>query len=388
MSIRALVMLTQLEQSVGRAKAFLHDSLVAKVPFLAEFLSSVLDLLVGPLTGNRTAHYWVGVLVALLLAGLLFVAQFRHQPGFGLRGFLGYCFPRYLLTHPSTATDIKLMVANNFIMPMVNVTWRLKTAFFTGILLNGLVAIFGPPLHVFEWNIGAVIVFTILLAFAEDLGFYLCHLAHHKIPALWAFHKVHHSADVLTPLTATRNHPVEFMLIPPCKALAGSLVMAPALFLFDQPPTVLEIFGVSVLTMFFAMLGDQLFHSHIWLTWSPALQRVFVCPAQHQIHHSSAVRHHDKNMAAFFSLWDWVFGTLYIAPKQREDFAYGVHGDAKQRHPGLLTAYALPFWDALPQRATVLRWLPARLVGGLRGLVQSAQQAVAARSVRRHADTL
>jgi len=380
-------MLTYLEGAVAQTKDFLRDSAVAKVPLLAEFLSSVIDLLVGPLTGNRTAHYWVAVLASLLIAGLLFAIQFRRQPGFGLRGFLGFCFPRALFAHPSTATDIKLMVANNFVMPMVNVTWRLKTAFFTGILLNGLVAVFGPPLQIFEWNLGALVVFTILLAVAEDLGFYLCHLAHHKIPALWAFHKVHHSADVLTPLTATRNHPVEFMLIPPCKALTGSLVMAPVLFLFDQPPTVLEIFGVSLLTMLFAMLGDQLFHSHIWLTWSPALQRVFVCPAQHQIHHSSAVRHHDKNMAAFFSVWDWIFGTLYVAPKEREEFAYGIHGDREQRHTGLLAAYVLPFWDALPQRATVLRWLPGPVVQGLRRAARAAGQGAAALSGRRHADT-
>src|ERR1039458_8498353 len=33
----------------------------------------------------------------------------------------------------------------------------------------------------------------------------------HAIPALWEFHKVHHSAEVLTPLTEMRTHPVEII---------------------------------------------------------------------------------------------------------------------------------------------------------------------------------
>ena len=35
----------------------------------------------------------------------------------------------------------------------------------------------------------------------------------HKIPALWEFHKVHHSAEVMTPLTELRQHPVEIIVV-------------------------------------------------------------------------------------------------------------------------------------------------------------------------------
>ena len=34
----------------------------------------------------------------------------------------------------------------------------------------------------------------------------------HRIPFLWRFHQIHHSAEVLTPLTFHRIHPVESLL--------------------------------------------------------------------------------------------------------------------------------------------------------------------------------
>jgi catechol 2,3-dioxygenase-like lactoylglutathione lyase family enzyme len=39
-----------------------------------------------------------------------------------------------------------------------------------------------------------------------DFVFFLTHYAMHRYPALWATHKVHHSAKVLTPLTRYREH--------------------------------------------------------------------------------------------------------------------------------------------------------------------------------------
>jgi len=329
-----------------QVSSYLHNSPLNNIPYLVPFIESCIQVLTGPITGIRTANYWVLVVIDLLIIGVLFIVTFRGRPEFGMSGFLRFAFPKELFTNPSTKTDIKLIFANNFIMPFVNVAWRLTAIFFAGILLNCMITVFGPPLKIFEWNKVTLVVFTFLLVFAEDLGFYLCHLAHHRIPVLWAFHKLHHSAEVMTPLTATRNHPVEFMLIPPSKALTGSLVLAPALYLFNTMPSTLEVFGMTLASATFAFFGSHLNHSHIWLVWGPRMQRMFVCPAQHQIHHSSAPRHHDKNMGGIFSCWDWLFGTLYIAPREPESFALGVYGATRQPHPGLISAYTLPFIEA------------------------------------------
>ena len=47
-----------------------------------------------------------------------------------------------------------------------------------------------------------------MLFLAYELGYWFNHWLSHKVPLLWEFHKVHHNAEVLTPLTNFRVHPV------------------------------------------------------------------------------------------------------------------------------------------------------------------------------------
>lgn len=49
---------------------------------------------------------------------------------------------------------------------------------------------------------------TLLAALVGDFAYYVTHRLHHEHPVLWPFHKLHHNAEYLTPLTAKRNHPV------------------------------------------------------------------------------------------------------------------------------------------------------------------------------------
>ena len=53
---------------------------------------------------------------------------------------------------------------------------------------------------------------TIRLLLLLDIGHYISHYIQHKVPFFWEFHKVHHAAEVLTPVTAFRAHPVESIL--------------------------------------------------------------------------------------------------------------------------------------------------------------------------------
>ena len=350
-----------MERFVAELQAWLGSSPLGWLPPLKRLLAAWIDLLFSPLTQVSSLHAWWVVVVDLGIVAALFYLVLRpRDPRSRTVGFLAFCFPRRILLHPSTRTDLKLLFVNRAVLPLINVFWKLQAVFFAGLILQGMIALFGPPLQLFEWGVVSACVVAVLITLGDELGFYLCHLAHHKIPVLWAFHKVHHSAEVMTPLTSSRNHPVEFVLISPCRALGASLVLGPVLFLFGAPPSTIEIFGVTLLSALFTMLGTHLGHSHIWLAWPPAIQRIFVCPAQHQIHHSSAPRHHDKNMAGIFTFWDWVFGTLYIAPREREDFRLGVYGTRETPHPGLVSAYVVPFVDAA---RAMLPWLPASLRG-------------------------
>ena len=41
---------------------------------------------------------------------------------------------------------------------------------------------------------------------------FVAHYLQHRVPVFWEFHKVHHSAQVLTPITLYRMHPIDDML--------------------------------------------------------------------------------------------------------------------------------------------------------------------------------
>ncbi|MCY1462340.1 hypothetical protein D9M71_801040 [compost metagenome] len=61
-------------------------------------------------------------------------------------------------------------------------------------------------------------------------------------------------------------------------------------------------------------------------------------PAQHQIHHSDAPRHFNRNFGTNLSLWDWMFGTLYVTTSKPEDIRFGT---GEQGHQRYLTVYSL-----------------------------------------------
>ncbi|MFT6990358.1 MAG: sterol desaturase/sphingolipid hydroxylase (fatty acid hydroxylase superfamily) [Paraglaciecola sp.] len=54
--------------------------------------------------------------------------------------------------------------------------------------------------------------YTVVLILAADLMRYFLHRLFHEIPLLRSFHKLHHTAEVMTPLTLYRSYPIEVML--------------------------------------------------------------------------------------------------------------------------------------------------------------------------------
>ncbi|AWM91943.1 hypothetical protein DJ564_14505 [Pseudomonas sp. 31-12] len=60
--------------------------------------------------------------------------------------------------------------------------------------------------------------------------------------------------------------------------------------------------------------------------------------SQHQTHHSDAPRHINKNFGINLSLWDWMFGTLYVTTSKPETIRFGT---GEQGHDCYLTVYSL-----------------------------------------------
>jgi sterol desaturase/sphingolipid hydroxylase (fatty acid hydroxylase superfamily) len=104
----------------------------------------------------------------------------------------------------------------------------------------------------------------------------------------------------------------------------------------------IQVLGVNVLLFAWYIFGFHLRHSHVWLAYPAWLSHVLVSPAQHQIHHSSAPRHFDRNMGFIFAFWDALAGTLYV-PKAREELNYGLYGEEPGQFGSVAALYIRPF---------------------------------------------
>ncbi|MGI1662925.1 sterol desaturase family protein [Palleronia sp. KMU-117] len=291
----------------------------------------------------------------------------------GLRGrpqpFLRWLLPREVYRHRSNLLDIKLFLTNR----VAGVTGILGAilgptvvAYYT---LNGLALLTGQGLADEPATGMRLLIATLSIVVARDFCVYWAHRLHHDSPVLWPFHAVHHSAEVLTPLTVTRAHPVETIIRNVLIAGLVGVVQALLLFFVTGQISVLEIGGANAIYFLFNALGSNLRHSHIWLSYGRVLEHIFISPAQHQIHHSMDVKHHNKNYGSIFAIWDWMFGTLYV-PRTYEELRFGV-ADATgtslgQPYPTLRAALIRPFvesWQALSlnrsEGAPALRVVPA-----------------------------
>ena len=169
----------------------------------------------------------------------------------------------------------------------------------------------------------AALSFTLFFFLFDDFTRFAVHFALHRIPALWDFHKFHHSAETLTPLTVTRTHPVEGLIFTARSALVQGVTIAGFVFLFGNKVDLLTIFGVNIFVVTFHGLGSNLRHSHIAIRYPQAIERVLMSPAQHQLHHSQSEWHYDRNFGVALSIWDRMFGSFHHSVSEKLSFGIG-----------------------------------------------------------------
>jgi len=157
--------------------------------------------------------------------------------------------------------------------------------------------------------------FTLTQFLLDDLSKYLVHRALHRVSFLWPFHRVHHTAETLTPFTVYRTHPVEGVIFALRGALVQGVTIPVFVFFFGSTVDLATILGVNVALFLFNMAGSNLRHSHVSIRYGHRLEHLLISPAQHQIHHSLAPEHHDRNYGAVLAIWDWIGGSLVVAQR-------------------------------------------------------------------------
>ncbi len=155
-----------------------------------------------------------------------------------------------------------------------------------------------------------IVIQIVAIMFFTDLVQYWLHRAFHRIPALWKFHSVHHSAQSMDWMAGARMHFLEILI------LRATTVIPMIILGFDQTAVGIYIFIVYLWSTFVhANLGWK-------LKW---LERWFVTPRFHHWHHGLGKEAIDVNFSIHFPLFDKLFGTHHL-PEDRWPKGYGIGG--------------------------------------------------------------
>jgi len=262
--------------------------------------------------GNRL--YWP-FLISALVIGLAY--QHWHK----LPSFL----TKAIWWHPSARQDYALfMLVNIFKLSVLSVTLPEIGQFIWWGLMRWQ-----------DWlgyqskqpaSIEINIAFTICLFVANDFSRYWLHRWMHTSRWLWPIHRLHHTAQVLTPITFYRIHPLESLLFGLRYGLVTGLVTSIYMYWFGFGLHAYQWLGSLVFVGLANMVGSNLRHSQLPLTYWTWLQYWLISPAQHQWHHTVAGNKH--NFGSILALWDRLFGSLHNTTYSSK-FRFGIEPEPK-----------------------------------------------------------
>jgi sterol desaturase/sphingolipid hydroxylase (fatty acid hydroxylase superfamily) len=304
--------------------------------FASFALERVEHLLLSP---GSLLSLW-SLLAALLIAAGVAVMK-RRGRAVSLRAMARAMFPRHRILSASARTDLGFTL-----LALVASTALFGWAVLSHVgIANAVAGALGRPLAVGVPSGLAVAAMTLTMWVAYEFAYWFDHLLSHKIPALWAFHKVHHSAETLSPLTIFRVHPVDSIVFYNIVAVVTGVTAGLMHWLVGAGVSPLTVAGTNVVMIAAIFSIKHLHHSHAWIAWRGVWGRLILSPAHHQIHHSVAVEHHDRNFGETLAIFDWLADTLYQPQTKREPLCFGVAGvrDPHNVHGSLLA----PFADAL-----------------------------------------
>ena len=153
-------------------------------------------------------------------------------------------------------------------------------------------------------NLGLLSVknpFTWIVAFLlYDLSYYWMHRMHHEIKILWATHSVHHHGEDFNLATALRQTSTVWL---------WKWIFYTPMMLIGVPGEVfITVAGINLVYQFWVHTEHI---GHLGF-----LEKIFITPMNHRIHHAKNKEYIDANYGGVFVIWDRMFGTY---TPQRED---------------------------------------------------------------------
>jgi sterol desaturase/sphingolipid hydroxylase (fatty acid hydroxylase superfamily) len=200
---------------------------------------------------------------------------------------------------------------------LVAVTFPL-VMWLSGTILNQAIPDMKDPLVGIPWVAG----FGLFLLL-DDMTQYWWHRLTHRVPALYALHRAHHSAPYMSIRIVYRNNSFYYLLMP------GIWLSGVLIFLGLAP--VYYVYLILKMTVIFAAHSSVAWDDKLYriralrpIVW--VLERTFSTPATHSAHHGlsaeDGVTHYKGNFGNMLFFWDVLFGTAKIT--RRRPPLYGI----------------------------------------------------------------
>lgn len=204
------------------------------------------------------------------------------------------------------------------------------------------------------WHIPETWYTLLLLLLLQDFIFYWFHRTGHSINVFWAAHMPHHSSEEMNLSVGIRasftQRLFQFLFFDWILVLVGF-----------SPEAIYAVAAVHLLLAYWH--HTQLIRKMGWV------ERLFVTPSHHRVHHGVNPQYIDKNYSEFLIIWDKLFGTF---EEEKEEVCYGVTHPPKTWDPIFINfqywkqlwddAIAAPYWwDKIRLWFMPLGWRPRGL---------------------------
>jgi len=139
-------------------------------------------------------------------------------------------------------------------------------------------------------------IWTYLIAFVTlDFAGYWVHRWSHHINVFWNLHVIHHSSEEFNLACALRQSISEIVKVFAFLLLPAALLGVPAQVIATVAP--LHLFA-------------QFWYHTSHINKMGFLEKIFVTPSHHRVHHAINKEYLDKNLSQIFIFWDKLFGTF------------------------------------------------------------------------------
>jgi len=144
-----------------------------------------------------------------------------------------------------------------------------------------------------HWPVAVQVLFFLV---THDLYIYLFHRFQHSSKFFWRTHEAHHSGKQIDFLSGSRSHVVEIII-------NQTIEFAPIIILGADPVV------IPIKAMLDAMFG-MFIHANINVKLGK-LKYFLNSPELHLWHHANYREVFHANFSTKFSVWDYLFGTVY-----------------------------------------------------------------------------